>query len=115
MRIEIHCPQSIKASEECRVRALLINDGYQPVEVSRNAFVGPNVQELASTGSPRPDSVEPTFGGAEQPLTLQPFTFYGRERTFSNVAVGELKISATYRGSGVETVSASQSMRVDPP
>jgi hypothetical protein len=114
MRIEIYCPKSIKASEECRLRAVLFNDSYEPVAVSRNGFIGPNVQESPSAGSPRPDSVESTFGGGDQPLTLQPFTFYGRERTFSGLRPGEVKVFARYRSKeGGKELSASEQMHVE--
>ena len=43
MRIEIDAPGRVKAGAECRIRVLLLNDSYQPVTISRNAFVGPNV------------------------------------------------------------------------
>ena len=114
MRIEIHCVESIKASEECRVRVVLFNDGYSPVEVSRNALVGPNVEDSAATGAPRPDSVEPTFGGPDQPLTLQPFTFYGRERTFSGLALGEVQLRARYRPASGDELTAAKSLQVVP-
>lgn len=83
--------------------------------ISLNSFVGPNVQESASIGSPRPDSVESTFGGADQPLTLQPFTFYGRERTFGDLRPGEIKVFARYRDKeGGEELFASEQMQVKP-
>jgi hypothetical protein len=43
MRIEIQCPRSIKASEPCHTRAILFNDSYEPGELLRNAFDGPDV------------------------------------------------------------------------
>ena len=109
MRIEIHCPRSVRASEQCRIRAVLFNDGFEPVEVSRNEFVGPNVQEAGATGAPRPESVEPTFGGPDQPLTLQPFSFYGREREFSGLSSGEVTVTARYG-----ELSATETIQVKP-
>lgn len=114
MRIEIQCPKTVRTSEELRARVVLFNDRYEPVEASRNAFIGPNVQESSATGAPRPESVEPTFGGADQPLTLHPFSFYGRERTFSGLAPGEVTVTARYRGQDGQEISASERVQVQP-
>jgi hypothetical protein len=113
LRIEIHAPRSARAHEECTLRAVLFNDGYEPVAVSRNAFVGPNVRAPHATGHPLPESVEPTFGGPDEPLTLQPFSFYGRERSYS-LPPGEAEIVAYYRSSdGGEELAASEVISVD--
>jgi hypothetical protein len=80
MRIEIQCPRLIKASELCHTRAILFNDSYRPVELLRNAFVGPNVHAAY-----QPEAVEAKFGGSDEALALQPFTFYGRERSYSRL------------------------------
>jgi hypothetical protein len=94
------------------LRALLFNDSYEPVTVSRNAFVGPNVRD-AGTGAPRAEAVEATFGGPEEALTLQPFSFYGRERVYDNLAPGEATIEARYRDPETgEEISASQPLQV---
>ena len=104
LQIELHVVGA--SGGEIRLRALLFNSGFAPLAVSRNAFVGPNVTDL-SPGAPRPASVEPTFGGPEEPLTLQPFTFYGRERTFDGVADGAT-MEAHYRPEGAAAISASR-------
>ena len=114
MRIEIQCPETIKSSEECRLRAILFNDSYEPVAVSRNAFVGPNVRSLEGGGFPTPESVEATFGGPDEPLTLQPFTFYGRERTFSGLLPGEVEVTAYYSDGAMEgEITVSERLRVE--
>jgi hypothetical protein len=100
MRIEIQGPRGASPSQEVRLRAVLFNDGYDPVPVSRNAFVGPSVRAPGPTGLPLPESVEPTFGGPDEPLTLQPFSFYGRERAFQGLPVGVLEVTAEYQPSG---------------
>jgi hypothetical protein len=112
LRIELHLPSTATTESECRLRAVIFNDSYAPVVVSRNSFVGPNVRDAAD-GSARPESVEPTFGGRDEPLMLQPFTFYGRERAFNNLSVGEATVEAYYRDpdSGEET-SASDTITV---
>jgi hypothetical protein len=107
MRIEIYTPDAICSSESCKMRALLFNDGYEPIVISRNAFVGPNLRR-------HPESVEPTYGDSEEPFTLQPFTFYGREREFSGLDPGEEEVSAYYRpGKGTTEIRAERRMRVE--
>jgi hypothetical protein len=111
MRIEIHGPETVTTAEECRVRAVLFNDSYEPVAVSRNAFVGPNLSGIAPAGYPHPASVEPTFGQPDEPLTLQPFSFYGRERAFSGLLAGEGDVTATY-AEGTVRLTASKPLRI---
>lgn len=107
LRIELHEQDTGSATGEVRLRAILFNDGLAPMPVSRNAFIGPDVVD-ASHGSPRPASVEPTFGGPEEQLTLQPFTFYGRERTFDNVADGATFEARYHRPDDEVEITASQ-------
>lgn len=115
MRLEIQLTSPIKESTDVLFRAILFNDDYDPLPVSRNAFIGPNVRALSPAGFPLPDSVEATFGGPDEALTLQPFTFYGRERTFSNLAAGEIEVTAVYRGAeGRPSLEVSQRFRVEP-
>ncbi len=112
MKIEIQLTEPLKASEVV-LRAILFNDSYEPVTISRNAFVGPNVRAIAPVGFPQPDSVEATFGQAEEMVTLQPFTFYGRERSFNNLAAGEIEVSAVYHAMGGQTeIATSRRVRV---
>ena len=115
MRIEIQSPDSIKSSEQFRLRALLFNDSYEPVVVSRNAFVGPSLRGVMPSGLPLPESVEATFGGPDEPLTLQPFTFYGREREFSGLPPGEVEVFAYFQESDSQrNISASAPLRIIP-
>jgi hypothetical protein len=102
MRVEIITPEGPSSERERVVRALLINDGYEPVEVSRNAFVGPHV-----SGPHAVESVEPTVGGPDEPLTLQPFSFYGRERSLT-LPPGESEIVAAYRDGGDELTARTR-------
>ena len=105
MRIEINTPSSIRSSESCRLRAVLFNDSYEPAVISRKC-----VRWAQLRG--RPESVEPTYGGSEEQITLQPFTFYGREREFSGLGPGEEEVSAYYRpGKGTPEITAKQRMR----
>jgi hypothetical protein len=99
MKLEIHAPDQVKAGQTFNVRAVLFNDSYDPVAISRNAFMGPT----AVTGAGMtPPAVEATFGGADEPLTLQPFTFYGRERQVDAQPPGEIRITAQYEGQAAE-------------
>lgn len=95
MRIEILGPERASTTETCRFRILLINDSYRAATVSRNALFGPTL--VQPSGAPFPLSVEATYGGDEEPLTLQPFTFYGRDREFSGLAPGRYRVQASYR------------------
>jgi hypothetical protein len=101
LSIELQPVDTGNAPGPVRLRALLFNGGYEPVTISRNAFVGPNLS-VVPDGEPRPESVEPTLGGPEELLTLQPFTFYGRERTFDRIDGRELALLAYYRGPGAD-------------
>ncbi len=93
MRIEISV---VPGSAQLVVRAALVNDSFEPVAVSRNAFVGPSLTALGANGMPQPPSVEPTYGQADEPLTLQPFSLYGRDRFFDELEPGEHEFSAEY-------------------
>jgi len=114
MRIEIDGPDTVSTTEECRLRAMLFNDGYEPVAVSRNAFVGPSFHAMAPGGYPQPASVEPTFGQVDEPLTLQPFSFYGRERTLGGLDAGEIEVTASYSHDGSQVIKASKWITVVP-
>lgn len=92
MRIEIHVACQLRSSQECRFRTILLNDSYEPISICRDAFVGPNV------GAHHPEAVEPNFGYPGEPLVLQPFSFYGRERVYDGLPAGELDVTAYYRG-----------------
>jgi hypothetical protein len=114
MRVEIHGPDVVKASQDVTLRVLLFNDSYEPVAVSRNAFVGPNLRAVVPARHPYPESVEPTFGGQDEPLTLQPFSFYGRERSYSGLEPGEFEVAAEYRYPDRQTgLTAAKRLRVE--
>lgn len=108
MKIEIHAPDTVKAGEAFAVRAVLFNDSYEPVAVSRNAFVGPTV---IRGGGMTPPAVEATFGQADEPLTLQPFTFYGRERQADPQQPGSVQVTVQYTGDE-GPITASKTVRV---
>lgn len=89
-----------------RLRALLVNDSYAPDTVLRNSFVGPSIAGMAP-------SVEATFGGSDEPVTLHPFTFYGREREYAGLPAGEYRVSATYTDESGATIAAETVLTVD--
>jgi hypothetical protein len=92
------------------MRALLLNDSYEPVEIWRNAFVGPTA--TLPSGEPLPPSVEPTHGSPERPVVLQPFTFYGRDRQSGPLEPGVVVVTATYQAEGADPLSASGQVAV---
>jgi hypothetical protein len=103
MRIEIEAPSKTAANQPFSVRVILFNDAYEPVTVERNDFAGPNVQ---AGGGLVPPHVEATKGQSDATFTLQPFTFYGRERELGPFAAGEVKVTASY-GDVSETVTVT--------
>ena len=113
MDLEITAPPVLASNTEFRLRATLFNDSYEPVVISRNGFVGPNLRILDPPSMPLPDSVEPTFGGPDEPLTLQPFTYYGRERVFPGLGPCEVEVSAIYRAEGGDEIVASAQIRIE--
>lgn len=113
MRVEIIAPESGRADEEVALRAVLFNDSFEPVEISRNAFIGPNVVAVTAQGFPHPDAVEPTFGQDEELVSLQPFAFYGRERSYDSLGPGEVEVTAFYRPDGQPEIRASTRMRIE--
>lgn len=88
------------------LRAVLINETFAEVSVLRHGFVGPSVDGL-------PPAVEATFGGPDEPVTLHPFTFYGRDRDYAGLPPGRYVARATYTDDH-GTVSAEAGFSVDP-
>ena len=113
MRIEIDAPRSITTGNVLTARATLVNDSFEPVTVLRNSFVGPNARTQDGIGQPIPENVEATFGGLDEPLVLQPFTFYGRERQLGVLPAGTIELSARYESDGAAAVTASASVIVE--
>ncbi|HYO87624.1 MAG TPA: hypothetical protein VER79_03195 [Candidatus Limnocylindrales bacterium] len=109
MKLEIDAPHAAQAGSSFQARAMLFNDSYDPVPVSRNAFTGPTA---ASASGLTPPAVEATFGLEEQPLTLQPFTFYGRERQIDAQQAGALKLTAEYKHDG-QTLTAEATVHIE--
>jgi hypothetical protein len=102
MRLEVTALSGTRAGEELVVRAVVVNDSYVPVTLSRNAFIGPTPAGLGANGMPPPASVEPTYGQAEELVTLQPFTLYGRDRVFDGLPPGAHEFVAAYGPFGAQ-------------
>ena len=108
MKIEISCKESTTIKGDYNIRVLLFNDSFSEITIFRNCFIGPNVNSSSSKSGPLPESVEATFGAPDEPLTLQPFTFYGRERNFEGLIDEEIKISAYYTRNGQREIFVSE-------
>jgi hypothetical protein len=113
VRIEIDAPRSITTTDVLTVRATLLNDSFEPVTVLRNAFIGPNARVADGVGQPIPENVEATFGERDEPLVLQPFTFYGRERQMGVLPAGSVELTARYETDEGAPVTASARVTVE--
>ncbi len=77
-------------NEVIRVRLLALNDGYDPAVLDRRGLIGPNPGYFG-TVRPFPIQVEPAFSTEDQnQVILNPWCFYGRERTFSHLPAGKV-------------------------
>lgn len=101
MRLEIIAVPGTAQGEELTVRAAIVNDSFAPVPLSRNAFTGPSLMD-PGPGSPPERNVEATYNQPDEPMTLQPFTLYGRDRTFV-LPAGKHRFLAEYRPDGAES------------
>ena len=104
MHIEISVGPAPGPNGSFAVRAIMLNDSYEPVPLSRNSFFGPTEIATTASGMPMAESVEATSGRPDEPMTLQPFTFYGRERWFDNLSVGDHEFFAEYRLEGTDVI-----------
>jgi hypothetical protein len=77
----------LRVGEPLWVRLLILNDGYTPIVIDRALLVGPNLVVERSVGMPLPISLEPSAAeGTQSQLILNPWCFYGRQRTFDSAA-----------------------------
>jgi hypothetical protein len=71
------------------IRIFALNDTYDPVVLDRRLLIGPNPVTNPAIEPPFPLSVEPAFQHETQNLvTLNPWCFYGRQRSFENFPRG---------------------------
>jgi hypothetical protein len=77
------------------VRLMALNDSYEAVTLDRRLLIGPNVVPEHLGGAPLPVSREPSFSKREQnEVVLNPWCFYGRQRTFDGLPAGHVTIYA---------------------
>lgn len=82
-----------RQGEAVAVRLLVLNDSYEPVTIDRRALIGPNPQAAAPSGLPLPVSVESDAPHEEDNrVLLNPWCFYGRERSFDYLPPGQVTI-----------------------
>lgn len=82
-----------RAGEAVTVRLLVLNDSYEVATLDRRLLVGPHPTPVGPVGSFFGVSLEPTFPQEEQNIVLlNPWCFYGRQRTFENLAEGQLSL-----------------------
>jgi len=87
--------QELTRGEPVSVRVVVVNDSYEPVAVDRRLLVGPNLVPGAPTGTPLPISLEPAFPDEERNLVyLNPWCFYGRERSWNDLPAGRVMVYA---------------------
>jgi hypothetical protein len=98
MRLEVSTAPGSAPDGPLMFRVVLLNDGFSPVSIFRNALVGPTLQRAGQM--PGPLSVEPTYGAEEEPILLQPFAFYGRDRFFDDLEAAGYVVSAEYAVGG---------------
>ena len=77
------------------VRLMALNDSYEAVTLDRRLLIGPNVEPEHVGGAPLPVSREPSFSKREQnEVVLNPWCFYGRQRSFDGLPTGHVTIYA---------------------
>ena len=94
MQIILESPKVVyRAGEVIRVRILLLNDSTDVIDIDRRLLIGPNPVPERLTGMPMPVSVEPSLSDEQNHfITLNPWCFYGRERSFDHLPVGALAV-----------------------
>jgi hypothetical protein len=108
MRLEVSTVSATAPDAPLMFRVLLLNDGFSPVRIFRNALVGPTLQRDGEM--PGPLSVEPTYGAQDEPILLQPFAFYGRDRFFDDLEAADYVVTAEY-ASGEHRLTATLAVR----
>jgi hypothetical protein len=85
----------LSSGEPVAVRVVVLNDSYEPVAVDRRLLVGPNLVPEPPTGPPLPISLEPALSDEERNLVyLNPWCFYGRERSWRDLPPGRVMVYA---------------------
>jgi len=86
-----------KHGEKVIVRLVALNNAYEAVTLERKQLIGPNPVPSEATGTPMPVSVEPAFSkNTQNEIKLNPFCFYGRQRTYEGLSAGKTTFYAYY-------------------
>jgi hypothetical protein len=73
------------------VRLLVLNNSFEPAVCDRRLLVGPNPVPAPGSSVHYPVSLEPVASQAESnQVLLNPWCFYGRQRSFDNLPVGKV-------------------------
>lgn len=63
------------------IRVLALNDSFEPVRLDKRLLIGPNLVDRV----PRPAAAEPAMpADGDNIVVLQPWCFFGRQRSFDN-------------------------------
>lgn len=91
MELLLESPKTrYRFGEKVTVRLVALNNSYEAVTLERKQLVGPNPVPSESKGAPMPVSVEPSFSkNTQNEIKLNPFCFYGRERSFESLPAGK--------------------------
>jgi hypothetical protein len=101
--------QELSGDEPVTVRVVVLNDSYEPVAVDRRLLVGPNLVPEPGAGSPLPVSLEPAFPDEERNLVyLNPWCFYGRERSWNVLPPGRVMVYAYLLRRSVSSLPAEE-------
>lgn len=86
-----------RSGEKVTVRLVALNNAYEAVTLERKQLIGPNPVPSEATGAPMPVSVEPAFSpNTQNEIRLNPFCFYGRQRSFDGLPAGKTTFYAYY-------------------
>src|SRR5262245_15365538 len=81
-----------RKGETVTARLIVLNDSYEPVVIDHRLLIGPNLVYDAPR-MPPPIQVEPAFPDEAHNCTmLNPWCFYGRQRTFSASSSGAVTL-----------------------
>jgi hypothetical protein len=90
LRLEL-AEEAPSAQGSVTIRLTLLNDSYQPATVDRRLLIGPHPVGSGVSLVSR----EPAFAEERQNiLILNPWCFYGRQRTFAHLPSGTIRFHA---------------------
>ena len=84
----------LQKNEKVVLRILALNDSYEAISLDRRLLIGPNIVQVKN-GVSFPVSVEPSLPVEYQNIViLNPWSFYGRERSFELTSQGKWTVFA---------------------